>query len=82
MSQPFPEIPFQQGKIQVNHNRFFGYTKDEEGNLVINSEQAIIVKKIFREYLEGPTLKVISDGLIKDGILTAAGKKTLAWGKL
>ena len=22
----------QQGKVQVNHNRFLGYTKDEDGN--------------------------------------------------
>ena len=26
---------FQQGQVQVNHNRFLGYTKDEEGKLVI-----------------------------------------------
>ena len=26
----------QQGKVQINHNWFLGYTKDEEGNLVID----------------------------------------------
>ncbi len=25
----------QQGKVQVNHNRFLGYTKDEDGKLII-----------------------------------------------
>lgn len=63
------KLRFQQGKIQVNHNRFLGYTKDEEGNLVIKLEKAII-----RKYLEGSNLKVITDGLIKNGILTATGK--------
>ena len=30
----------QQGKVQVNHNSFLGYTKDENGKLVIVPEQA------------------------------------------
>ena len=43
----------QQGKVQINHNWFLGYTKDAEGNLVIDPEQAEIVRRIYREYLEG-----------------------------
>lgn len=30
---------YQQGKVQVNHNRFLGYTKDENGNLVIDPDR-------------------------------------------
>lgn len=30
---------FQQGKVVVNHNKFLGYDKDENGNLVINEKQ-------------------------------------------
>lgn len=45
---------YQQGEVQVNHNRFLGYTKDENNKLVINPEQAKVVKRIYREYLEGP----------------------------
>ena len=40
---------YQQGEVQVNHNRFLGYTKDENNKLVINPEQAKIVKRIYRE---------------------------------
>jgi len=47
---------YQQGEVQVNHNRFLGYTKDEHNKLVINPEQAKIVKRIYREYLEGAIL--------------------------
>jgi len=65
---------YQQGKVQVNHNRFMGYTKDEEGNLIIVPEEAGIIKRIYREYLEGKSLAGIGRGLEKDGILTAAGK--------
>ena len=44
---------YQQEKVQVNHKRFMGYTKDEDGNLIIVPEEAEIIKRIYREYLEG-----------------------------
>ena len=64
---------FQQGKVMVNANCFLGYDKDEEGHLVINPEQAEIVKRIFREYLEGASCQQIARGLERDGVLTARG---------
>ena len=65
---------YQQGEIQVNHNRFLGYTKNENKHLVIEPEGAEIVKRIYREYLEGASLLQIARGLESDGILTAASK--------
>ena len=62
-----------QGKVQVNHNRFLGYTKDAEGHLIIDPEQAEVVKRIYREYLEGASLDGIAKRLEADGILTGAG---------
>ena len=38
---------YQQGKVQVNHNRFLGYTKDEDGNLIIEPKGAKVIKRIF-----------------------------------
>ncbi len=64
---------FQQGKVMVNARCFLGYDKDEDGNLVINPEQAEIVKRIFLEYLEGASCQKIAKGLERDGILTARG---------
>jgi site-specific DNA recombinase len=66
---------YQQGEIQVNHNRFLGYTKNENKHLVIDPEGAEIVKRIYREYLEGASLLQIARGLESDGILTAASKE-------
>ena len=66
---------YQQGKVQVNYNRFLGYTKDKDGHLVIDPEQAEIVKRIYREYLEGYSMDKIAAGLEADGILTGAGKE-------
>lgn len=68
------QFRYQNGQVQVNHNRFLGYTKDEEGNLVIDQEQAEVVKRIYREYLEGYSMDKIAAGLEADGILTGAGK--------
>ncbi len=65
---------FQKGQMQINHNRFMGYTKDENKKLVIVPEEAEIIKRIYREYLEGASLLQIGRGLEADGILTAANK--------
>ena len=64
-----------QGKVQVNHNRFLGYTKDTDGHLIIDPEQAEVVKRIYREYLEGSSMDMICHGLEANGILTGAGNK-------
>ncbi|EJE7236434.1 recombinase family protein [Clostridium sporogenes] len=65
---------FQQGKIRVNAKRFLGYDKDENGELIINEEQAEVVRRIYREYLSGKGIWSIAKGLEKDKILTGAGK--------
>ena len=64
---------YQQGKVQVCANRFLGYDKDEDGNLVINPEEAEVVKRIYREYLGGKSYYQIGKELSEDGIRTAAG---------
>ena len=68
------QFRYQNGQVQVNHNRFLGYTKDAEGHLVIDPAQAEVVKRIYREYLEGYSMDKIAAGLEQDGILTGAGK--------
>ncbi|MBE6059274.1 MAG: hypothetical protein E7215_03745 [Clostridium sulfidigenes] len=65
---------FRDGVTICNTERFLGYDKDENGNLVINEEQAKIVRRIFREYLDGKGYAVIARGLEADGVKTAAGK--------
>lgn len=68
------QFRYQNGQVQINHNRFLGYTKDANGNLIIDPEQAEVVKRIYREYLEGFSMDKIAAGLERDGILTGAGK--------
>lgn len=66
---------YQQGEIQVNHKWFLGYTKDENKKLVIVPEQAEVVKRIYREYLEGASMLKIKRGLEADGVLNDAGRE-------
>lgn len=70
------QFRYQAEKVIVNHNRFLGYTKDEDGKLIIDENEAIIIKRIYREYLEGSSLQDICDSLMADGILTGAGKES------
>lgn len=69
---------FQQGKVMVNASCFLGYDKDENGDLVINPEQAETVKRIYREYLEGASCQQIARGLERDGILNSKRKYPMA----
>ena len=49
--------------MRVNHNWFLGYTKDEDGKLVIVPEEAAIVRRIYAEYLDGKSFKKIKLGV-------------------
>lgn len=60
--------------MQVNHNWFLGYTKDEDGHLIIDQEQAEVAKRIYREYLSGNSLLKIKRSLEADGVLNGAGR--------
>ena len=66
---------YQNGQMSINHNRFLGFTKDEDGHLIVEPTEAEVVKRIYREYLEGASLQQIGKGLEADGILTGAAKK-------
>ncbi|WP_324824925.1 recombinase family protein [Sinanaerobacter sp. ZZT-01] len=65
---------FESGKVIVNHSKFLGYTKDKDGNLVIIPEEADLVRRIFRLFLEGNSSYKIKRILEADGILTVTGK--------
>ena len=47
----------------------------KKGQLIIDPDEAVVVRRIYREYLEGASLQQICKGLEADGILTGAGKQ-------
>ena len=63
---------FAEGKPFINCNRFLGYDK-VDGKLVINPDQALIVQRIYREYLDGLSPEHIAERLRAEGIPSAAG---------
>ncbi|GAB6151597.1 hypothetical protein JCM17380_03470 [Desulfosporosinus burensis] len=49
--------------------------KNDNGELVINEEQAELVRRVFREYLEGKSYNAIAKGLTKDKVKTVTGNE-------
>lgn len=68
---------FQKGIVRVNTKGFMGYDADKDGNLVINPEQAKIVRRVFREFEEGWTPNEIAGHLNDEKIKGVKGKP--AW---
>ena len=66
---------FQRGKPMLTHTTFLGYTKERgDKELTIVPEEAEIVRRIFRDYLEGYTFGEIKEMLEKDGVKTGPGR--------
>lgn len=65
---------FERGIVQVNHNKFMGYTKNEEEKLIIVPEEAIVVSRIFDLYLQGLGTYTIARLLEDEGLKTITGK--------
>lgn len=65
---------FEQGKLHINHKKFLGYDKDEEGNLIINEKQAKIVRRIYKDYLDGKGTNRIAKEFEEEGVKGWNGK--------
>ncbi len=44
---------YQRGEVMVDANRLIGYDKDKHGKLIINEEEAEIVRELYRLFLAG-----------------------------
>jgi DNA invertase Pin-like site-specific DNA recombinase len=62
------------GKFSMAYSSFLGYDKGEDGTLVVNEEQAVVVRRIYRLYLEGLTTHTIAKKLTAEGIKSPMGK--------
>ena len=59
---------FQQGIPHLNTEYLMGYDKGPDGNLVINEEQAVVIRRIYKEFLEGWNCSEIASRLNQEGI--------------
>lgn len=65
---------FSDGKASVAFSRFLGYDKGENGEFVINEEQAKVVRLIYKLFMQGYSHYKIASKLTELGIKTPTGK--------
>ena len=65
---------FSDGKYNLARKNFLGYKKDQDGNIVIDEKEALVVKKIYRYFLDGMTPGGIAQSLMEEGVPTPGGK--------
>ena len=66
---------FEQGKVILNTARFLGYKREKNSDVLeIVPEEAIMVRRIYREFLAGASLKDIADALERDSIPSPSGQ--------
>lgn len=61
---------FERGEVIISTTRFTGYDKDETDDLVINHEEAKLVRRIFEMYFGGKGTFTIAKELNAEGIPT------------
>ena len=65
---------FADGKVTVPFNRFLGYDRGPDGNLVVNPDEAVTVRRIYSMFLQGMSPYGIATRLTADGIKSPGGK--------
>ena len=65
---------FADGKVTVPFKRFLGYDRGPDGNLVLNKDEAVIIRRIYSMFLQGMTPHGIAARLTADGIKSPGGK--------
>ena len=63
------------GKVSLAYSNFLGYDKGPNGTLIINETEAPIIRRIYREFMQGKTPFMIASGLTASGIPTPAHKE-------
>ena len=65
---------FQDGTSKMAQRKCYGYNIGANGELVINPDEAAVVRWIFDRYLNGDSLGKIATGLEEQGIPSPTGK--------
>ena len=65
---------YEQGQYGLSTKRFLGYDQDEDGHLIVNPKQAKLVKRIYKEFMEGKTVDYIARIFAREKIKNWNGK--------
>ncbi len=66
---------FADGKFSIPFSHFLGYDRGPDGNLVVNPEQAKLVRRIYGMFLGGMSINYIANKLTSEGIPTPSYSK-------
>lgn len=66
---------FSRGEVLLNIKRFLGYDLTDDGELIINSNEAVTIKRIYVMYLSGEGTHRIAKTLNSEGIPIVTGIK-------
>ena len=64
----------QNGKVSMPFKHFLGYKRGTDGKIEIDEDEAAIIRRIYKMFLDGKTIRDIANALTQDGIPTPAGK--------
>lgn len=67
---------FESGTSKFYNRKCYGYYHDLEGNIIINEQESVVVKKIFNLYLNSYSVLAIIRELKKQGIKSPTGKES------
>ena len=70
---------FQNGTSKLTRRKCFGYDVGPDGELIINSDEAAVVRRIFDQYLGGSSLGAIAAALERKDVLSPTGR--LEWNR-
>ena len=65
---------FADGKVKLSTKYFLGYDRDDDGKLIVNKEQAEVIRLIYKMYLMGDSTWEIKKKLERMKIKSPAGK--------
>ena len=66
---------FAEGKVSMAYKNFLGFERGENGQPVINEEQATLVRRIYSMFIDGKTVSAIAKALTADNVPTPGGRK-------
>ena len=67
------------GNVPFQYTRLLGYRRGEDGKPEIDPEEAEVVRRIYRRYLDGASIFGIQRELERDHVPTATGVKQWSW---
>ena len=65
---------FQKGIPHINTYKFMGFDKNDDGRLVVNEDEAKLVRRIYKEFMEGFSCGAIASRLNEESIPGVSGE--------